>query len=357
MPKDWLTSRMTVLFRHLRLALPVMAVLLLAACRWSPSTTTPLRLSGATMGTSWSVTLGRLPADTTRDQLQLLLQQRLDRINALMSTYDPASELTRFNDQRSSDWFPVAAETAAVVALAQQISRQTGGAFDVTVGPLVDLWGFGPLPRASQPPTAQQIEQTRRRVGYRHLQVRRSPAALRKTVAGLRVDLSAIAKGYAVDQLAELLAQHGVHDALVEIGGELRLLGHRLDGQPWRIAIERPEPGSSAVEKLLALQPTAVATSGNYRNFYQAAGQRYAHTIDPTSGYPTQHRLASATVLAPSAAQADALATALMVMGEQRARAFCKREGIAALLLIHQGSAIAAETTPGFRALTATERK
>lgn len=347
---------MAVLLRHLRLALPAMAVLLLAACQSPPNAATPLRLSGATMGTSWSVTLGGLPAGTTRNQLQPLLQQRLDRINALMSTYDPASELSRFNDQSSSDWFPVAAETAAVVALAQQISRLTDGAFDVTVGPLVDLWGFGPLPRASQPPTAHQVEQTRHRVGYRHLQVRRSPAALRKTVAGLRVDLSAIAKGYAVDQLAELLAQYDIHDALVEIGGELRLLGHRPDGQPWRIAIERPEPGSRAVEKLLALQPTAVATSGNYRNFYQADGQRYAHTINPASGYPVHHRLASATVLAPSAAQADALATALMVMGEQRARTFCQREGIAALLLIHQDSALAAETTPGFAALTTTER-
>ena len=308
------------------------------------------RLEGKTMGTTWSVALGRVPATVNTRELQPLLQQQLDRVNRLMSTYDPDSEVSRFNDSKSSDWFPVSAETAAVVELAQEVSRLSSGAFDVTVGPLVDLWGFGPRPRSGHRPADAEIEAARRAVGYTRLQVRRSPAALRKDNPDLRIDLSAVAKGYAVDQLAEAIRSRGIMDMVVEIGGEMRILGRRPDGTAWRIAVERPDPGPRGVERVFLLTETGMATSGDYRNFFTEDGQRYAHTMDPATGRPVRHRLASATVLDPSCARADALATTLMVLGEEKAREFCRRHGIAAYLLIHQGEGTRAIMTDAFSA-------
>lgn len=302
------------------------------------------------MGTTWSVLIGEVPKGLALSALQPLLQQRLDRINQLMSTYDSASEISRFNDSSTNSWFPVSPETAAVVELAQEISRLSGGAFDITVGPLVDLWGFGPRPQSGHPPSDSEIETARNMVGYRRLQVRRSPAALRKEIPGLRIDLSAIAKGYAVDQLAEILIAQGVSDMVVEIGGEMRIRGRHPGGKGWRIAVEKPLPGKRAVEKIFSLSDTGMATSGNYRNFFIENGQTYAHTIDPSTGRPARHKLASATVLDPSCARADALATALAVMGDELAADFCRREKIAAYLLIYQGEVTTSVMTDDFRA-------
>jgi len=325
-----------------------LAVSFLYSCRKnSPETH---RLEGKTMGTTWSVLSGGLPKGLALSSLKPLLQQRLDRINQLMSTYDPVSEISRFNNSRTNSWFPVSPETAAVVELAQEISRLSGGAFDITVGPLVDLWGFGPRPQSGHPPADSEIEAARSMVGYRRLQVRRSPAALRKEIPGLRIDLSAIAKGYAVDQLAEILIAHGVFDMVVEIGGEMRIRGRHPDGKGWRIAVEKPLPGKRAVEKIFSFADTGMATSGNYRNFFIENGQTYAHTIDPSTGRPVRHKLASVTVLDPSCARADALATALAVMGDELAVEFCRREKIAAYLLIHKGKGTTSVMTDHFRA-------
>ncbi|MHB8121635.1 MAG: FAD:protein FMN transferase [Desulfuromonadaceae bacterium] len=310
-----------------------------------------VRLEGKTMGTTWSALLGKRPAGIDPVSLQRQLQQQLDRINALMSTYDSASEVSRFNDSSSSDWFSVSAETAEVVELAQEISRLSDGAFDVTVGPLVDLWGFGPRPRSDRRPADSTVEAVRRQVGYRHLHVRNSPAGLRKDIPGLRIDLSAIAKGYAVDKLAETLSEQGVNNMVVEIGGEMRIKGRHPEGRSWQIAIEKPETGQRSVKRVLSLADTGLATSGNYRNFFVEDGQRYGHTIDPATGRPVRHRLASVTVLAPASARADALATALMALGDVRAQEFCRREKIAAYLLIHQGETLQSVMTDAFKPL------
>jgi len=333
-------------------------VLLVAACllmalwytRRDVSDST-LRLEGKTMGTSWSALLGKRPAGVDPVSLQTLLQQQLDRINTLMSNYDPASEVSRFNDSSSSDWFSVSAETAEVVELAQEISRLSDGAFDITVGPLVDLWGFGPRPRGDRHPSDSKVAAVRRQVGYRHLKVRRSPAGLRKDIPALRIDLSAIAKGYAVDKLAEILIAQGVNDFVVEIGGEMRIKGRHPDGRYWQVAIEKPEPGQRAVERVFPLTDTGLATSGNYRNFFIEDGQRYGHTIDPATGRPVRHRLSSATVLSSACARADALATALMALGDERAQELCRREKIAAYLLIHKEEATQSVMTDAFKAL------
>ncbi len=263
----------------------------------------------------------------------------------------------RFNRSLVTGWFPLSGETAAVIIQAQKISELSGGAFDISVGPLVDLWGFGPLPKGERLPTEEQIEQALAQVGYRHVSVRRQPPAVKKDIARLRIDLSAVAKGYAVDALAELLEQQDFDSYLVEVGGELKAAGQRMDGRPWRIAVEKPVADSREVETIFLLTDVALATSGNYRNFYLEDGQRYAHTIDPVSGRPIRHRLASATVLDPNCARADALATALMVMGEEKARAFCERNRIAAYLLIHDNESTLAYMSPVFKHYIEKERQ
>jgi thiamine biosynthesis lipoprotein len=341
--------------KFLFIGLTVALILVLAVWQKERGSTATTRLEGKTMGTTWSVLLGKAPDGVDPASLQPLLQQQLDRINRLMSTYDPDSEISRFNDSTATDWYAVSPETARVVALAEEISRLSDGAFDITVGPLVDLWGFGPRPRKETLPTDSEIEAVRTRVGYGHLQVRQLPAALRKDIPGLRIDLSAIAKGYAVDALAATLAAHGFAAMVVEIGGEMVIRGRHPDGHPWRIAVEKPTPGRPAVERVFSLTDTGMATSGNYRNFFIENGQHYGHTIDPATGRPVRHKLASVTVLAPTCARADALATALMALGDERAQELCRREKIAAYLLLHEGSGTKAVATDSFTQLLAKD--
>ena len=330
------------------LPLILLGLLLFSGCqRQNPNHA--IHLSGSTMGTTWSISLLPEKGETDLVGLEKQLQQRLDQINALMSTYDPVSEISRFNDQLGTEWFPVSTATAEVVALSLQISQLTGGAFDISVGPLVELWGFGPKERGRQIPTDEQIQALLGRIGYQNLQLRQHPPAMKKQIPLLRIDLSAVAKGYAVDALAGLLRDQGYRNFLVEIGGEMRIAGRREDGTPWRIAIEKPLEGRREVETIFPLTATAVATSGNYRNFFVENGQRYAHTIDPVTGRPARHKLASVTVLDLTCARADALATALMVMGEDQGRRFCEKNRIAAFFLIHEGEGTVTYASPAFQ--------
>lgn len=307
------------------------------------------------MATTWSVVLVADDGFDTKS-LQVDMQQRLDRINRLMSTFDPDSELSRFNRQQGTDWFDISQDTANVIALSLEVSRLTGGAFDISVGPLVDLWGFGVDKRHRTVPNPVQVEKRLAWIGYDKLELRQDPPAIRKSAPQLRIDLSAVAKGYAVDQLAALIQQKGIDNYLVEVGGELQLAGRRLDGEPWRIAVEKPLEDRREVERVLALSGTALATSGNYRNFYVEQGQRYAHTIDPRLGRPIRHRLASVTVLDPSCARADALATALMVLGEERGRVLVEENRIAAYFLIHDKESLADYASPMFVSLVGEEQ-
>jgi len=326
-------------------------LVVLVACQ-TETAVEPLRFVGKTMGTTWSVIVA--PAvGVDLEGLPQALQRRLDKINRLMSTYDPTSEVSRFNRQQGTDWFTISDDTANVIAISLEISRLTAGAFDISVGPLVDLWGFGPVERKEELPDQDEIEQRMSSIGYDKLELRLSPAALRKKVGALRIDLSAVAKGYAVDQLAELLKQEGVNNYLVEVGGELQIAGTKKDGSSWRIAIEKPLEGRREVETVIPLTGTALATSGNYRNFFIDDGQRYAHTIDPVSGRPIRHKLASATVLDPSCARADALATALMVLGEEKGRRLVEKHQIAAYFLIHEHEQLSDFTSSRFKAFVA----
>jgi thiamine biosynthesis lipoprotein len=353
---QWRSCRRCCWRRLLALLLWGAAVALISGCERSAEPPV-LRLQGATMGTSYSVQIVAPAAELDRAALAERIEARLTEINALMSTYQPDSELSRFNAQDATAWFRVSPQVVAVLQSAQQISRASGGAFDVTVGPLVNLWGFGPNVSAEALPSPAAIAGERARVGWQRLQLRTQPPALRKTHADLAVDLSAIAKGYAVDQVAELLETAGLTDYLVEIGGELRGRGRNGRGQPWQIAIERPETDKRAIFRVVALRDLAMATSGDYRNFFEVAGRRYSHTIDPTTGRPVGHRLASVTVLAESAMRADAWATALLVLGPEQGMALADEQGLAALFIEQiggdTGDAFQARASAAFATLEA----
>ena len=302
--------------------------------------------SGATMGTTYSVSIADAHADG--DAVAAAVAAELRAVNGRMSTWLDDSELSRFNRRASTDWQPVSASLCVLVERALDISAETGGAFDITILPLVDLWGFGAGGRIARLPTLAELAEIRARTGYAKLSADCAAPALRKTRADLKIDLSAIAKGYGVDRVAERLDALGFANYLVEVGGELRLRGRKTRDTPWRIGLERPEAGLSSVQTSLAPGDTGIATSGDYRNYYERDGQRYSHAIDPATGAPLRHTTAAVTVLAPRAADADAVATALLVMGAEKGLSFAAARGIAALFLDRRGSEIHARPTPAF---------
>lgn len=297
----------------MRLFVLLLSLGLIACDSHSPET----RYSGEVMGTTWSATV-ILPRGAETADYGEGIQTVLDDINARMSTYLEDSELSRFNQLDAAGCLDVSADTREVVKAAQVIARESGGAFDVTVGPLVNLWGFGPDQRPTQTPNESQVEAAMAKSGYQHLRI--DSEQLCTDLPGLYVDLSAIAKGFAVDAVAGHLRDEGVDNFLVEVGGELYAAGKKMDGSAWRIGIEKPVSNDRGVFKkaIVQLENQAIATSGDYRNYHQSeGGERYSHTIDPRSGRPIGHALASVTVIAPSAMLADGWATALMVLGPE----------------------------------------
>ncbi|GAB4300156.1 MAG: FAD:protein FMN transferase [Desulfuromonadia bacterium] len=326
------------------ISLAILLLLTVAGCHRGDDL---LRLEGETMGTTWSVVF-RPPGSLSPQSLRREIQGELDRINSLMSTYEPDSELSRFNDSRTTSWVSVSPDTARVVALALEVSRLTEGAFDVTVGPLVDRWGFGPKPPGTIP-TDAEVKEILTRVGYRHLFVRENPPAIRKEIPDLRIDLSAVAKGYGVDRVADILSRNGVDSFLVEVGGEMVARGGRPDNTPWRIAIERPLSGRREAGWLIRLADGAVATSGNYRNVRREGGVRYGHTIDPVVGMPVVNRVGSVTVIDDRCDRADAFATGLLALGEERGLRLAQEKGVAAFFVIHDEEGFREMATDPFR--------
>ena len=326
---------------------PIVAVLLLgAACSRAP--VEPMRFAGTSMGTTYSVQLVEIPvgvdAGALRDEVEGLVRS----VDERMSTYDPESELSRFNAAASTDWFPVTADTQAVVAEALRVSRLSRGAFDVTVGPLVDLWGFGPAGSPRAVPEDVDVAAARECVGQALLETRGSPPALRKRAPCVTVDLSGLAKGFAVDLVARHLDDAGVRHYLVEIGGELRARGRNAGGEPWRVALERPEDSGRSVQCVVQLVDGAIATSGDYRNFFQQDGRRYAHVIDPRTGRPVEHGIASVTVLAATAIEADAFATALMVLEPEQGLGLAGELGLSVHSILRSGDGFVELSNPGF---------
>lgn len=320
----------------------------LAACDPAPRRAT---LGGATMGTTWSVVYGAAPRVSAED-LRRRIETELESINAVFSTYRPDSEISRLNARAGAAPVALSARFAEVFDAALAIGELSGGAYDVTVGPLVELWGFGTRDGRGALPDEAQVAEVRRRVGSERLRWDRERRLLTRP-RGMRVDLSSIAKGYAVDRLSALLRAEGLENTLAEIGGELRVTGERPEGGPWRLAVESPDPAEGRFVSALSLRDAAVATSGDYRNFFEVGGRRYSHLVDPRTGYPVAHELVSVTVVHRDCMTADALATALIVLGPEEARALADREGLAAQFVSRAADGLEVHYTASFAAYRA----
>ncbi|NDV92285.1 FAD:protein FMN transferase ApbE [Alteromonas sp. 345S023] len=316
-------------FARILLAVVAIGILILASCSEKPSPV--VHLQGQTMGTTYNIKYVLNEGEEAIEGLQAQIDERLVAINKMMSTYDATSELSRFNQYRYTDNFEVSSDTLKVVNEALRLAKLSDGVLDVTVGPLVNLWGFGPNKRPEVSPTPAQIAQVREYVGYDKLAT--TASGLKKRNPMLYVDLSTIAKGFGVDEVAAILEQHNLQNYLVEIGGEMRVKGERGDGSEWLIAIEKPITTERAIQKVVSIGTNAVATSGDYRNYYEQDGVRYSHLIDPTTGKPITHNLVSATVVHPSSMTSDGLATALNVMGWDRAKALAQQQQLAVFLI------------------------
>ena len=270
--------------------------------------------TGITMGAAWSVLVNAEELPGSRQQLQSEINAILSRVNRQMSTYLPDSELSMINTAGSGNRIPLSPSLLEVLQAARGISRLTQGAFDVTAGPLVNLWGFGPE-QGFTVPGEEQVDAALRLVDYENLELDPEASTLKKAYNGIYIDLSAIAKGYGVDRISDHLDSLQLEDYLVEIGGEIRARGVNHKKKSWQIGIEQPVAGVRGVRQIIRLENTAMATSGDYRNYFEQDGIRYSHTIDPRTGRPVSHSLASVTVLHPSAMLADAWATGLLALG------------------------------------------
>ncbi|HIF9227383.1 TPA: FAD:protein FMN transferase [Photobacterium damselae] len=292
-----------------------------------------VHLDGTTMGTYYSIKYISQPDLPTPATIKAEIDRKLELVNDQMSTYRPSSELSRFNQHQSSEPFPVSAATAKVIREALRISQLSNGAYDVTVGPLVNLWSFGPEARPEKMPTEQELASRQAEVGYHHLSVT-DDNKLIKDIPGLYVDLSSIAKGYGVDVIAEYLASLNIKDYMVDVGGEIRVKGANVNNVPWRIAIEKPISNERAVQDIIQVGNNGIATSGDYRNYFEQDGVRYSHLINPRTGKPIANHVVSVTVISPNSMTADAYATTFSVMGEHESIALANKEQLPVMLIV-----------------------
>jgi thiamine biosynthesis lipoprotein len=311
------------------------------------------------MGTTYTVKIARPPADIQAHDVRGVIDRELARIDKSMSGYRPDSELARFNASRSTTWFEVSADLAFVVQAALNVSEASGGAFDVTVSPLVQAWGFGAtksLP--ADLPDEAELQRLSAQVGYRKLQVRHMPPALSKAQPELTIDLNGIAPGFAVDRIAAGFDELGLQSYMIDVGGEIRVRGHNAAGEPWRIAIEEPLDGADRTPfAILQLEALAVATSGEYRHYYSRDGKRYSHTIDPRSGRPIEHDLASVVVVHPMAMYADAWGTAFNVLGAEPGYALAQRLGMSVMFIVNADGQRVQKSTSAMRPLVVSARE
>ncbi|MCY3681176.1 MAG: FAD:protein FMN transferase [Gemmatimonadetes bacterium] len=307
-------------------------------------------ISGPTMGTTFQAKIVQKDQTLDADVLDREINVRLEEVNRQMSTYQDNSEITQFNRSPSTDWFAVSSDFAYVLHIAREISTWSDGAFDVTIGPLVNLWGFGPNAIPERVPSPDSINATKTLVGYEKIHIDLSAPAIKKERPEIYCDLSAIAKGFGVDRIASYLDSLGINHYFIEIGGELRTKGHNHLGQLWRIGIASPA-GQGELQKALALNNMSMATSGDYHNYFERDSIRYSHTIAPRTGRPITHALASVTVLHKSCAYADGLATAINVMGPEKGFAFAEKRNLAVFMIVRQGDGFVEKMTSNFEAL------
>ena len=330
----------------------IVLALLLAACERQAG---PVQLAGASMGTTWHVTYVAPASGVDSVLVQAAIEERLEQVVQSMSTYRADSEISRFNAAPLNTWFAVTPEFYKVLSSALAIGRQSGAAYDVTVGSLVDLRGFGPNMTQQTPPAAEVNEALLLQVGQQQLRVNVETLSVMK-LADVALDFSSIAKGFGVDQVADWLDSQGIVRYLVEVGGEMRMSGLSHRGDAWHVAIEQPDIAQRSVAAALTVTDQAVATSGDYRNYFEMDGQRYSHSIDPRSGWPVAHDLVSVTVIHPSAMMADAWATALLVLGAEEAMVVAQEQGLAVYLIRRKGTEYEHSHTPEFTPFLVVEQ-
>ncbi len=292
-------------------------------------------ISGKTMGTTYhiKVVTGYFK---NLESLKKKIDMRLEEINRSMSTYIKDSEISRFNTKKNSgEKFDASDDFLHVMIIAENVYKLTDGAWDGTIKPLVDLWGFGVLEKRRIPPK-EEINKLLPDIGFGHIEIS-SNGYIAKRKASISLDLSSIAKGYGVDQIAELIRINGIENFLVEIGGEVYASGFRKDGKQWRVGINRPNKDApyDQVYKILSLHDNALATSGDYRNFFEMDGRRYSHVLDPRTGYPVSNRVVSVSIIADTCTFADGLATAIMVLGHEKGLELVNRlDGVECLIIV-----------------------
>lgn len=337
------------------------ACVLFSGCDSATTPATPAStatvLDGKTMGTFWRVSV--IGVDEAKAQaLRAKVQAQLDADDRLLSTWKNDSALMRFNHAADTRPWPVSEAMADIVTLSLRIGAKTDGAMDITVGPLVNLWGFGPDKQPVATPDAQAIAAAKARTGLQHLQVINQSGRqfLQKDIPDLFVDLSTVGEGYAADHLARLMEQEGISRYLVSVGGALVSRGMNGEGKPWRVAIQKPTDRENAVQAIVDINGHGISTSGSYRNYYELDGKRISHVIDPQTGQPITHKLVSVTVIAPKALEADGWDTGLMVLGPEKAQQVVREQGLAVYMIVKEGEGFKTWMSPQFRTFLVGEK-
>lgn len=337
---------------YLRCALLLCGVTLLSACdRKATEQGETMVIEGKTMGTFYRVSLAGV--DKSREAaLREQIEAQLKEDDHQLSTYKEDSVLSRFNQYQGSVPQPISAGMADAIVTSMRIGMLTGGAMDITVGPLVNLWGFGPDKQPVKTPTHDQIAAARKLTGLQHLKVIQQSDGqyLQKDLPGMYVDLSTVGEGYATDHLARLIEGNGISNYLVSVGGAVVSRGHNAKSNPWQVAIQKPTDKETAVQAIVDLQGMGISTSGSYRNYYELDGKRLSHIIDPATGSPITHKLVSATVIAPTALEADGWDTGLMVLGTHKALALAEKQHLAVYLITKEGDTFKSYMSPQFKA-------
>ena len=301
------------------------------------------------MGTTYSIKITALPDSVRVEQLKLDISALLKQTDHAMTVFSGSSEVSRFNQYSKSDWFSISPDILYLVNEANRISILSNGSFDITIGALVDLWGFGEKISNDSIPADDEIARLLKRVDYKKVEISHIPPAIRKADPKIMLNLSAIAKGFTVDKVAEFLLRKKVEHFLVEIGGEIRTNGVKDVDKPWVVAIERPDVKARSIHRVVLMKNNGMATSGDYRNYFEKNGKRYSHTIDPKTGKPVIHNMTSITVIHNSCMTADALATALMVLGPEKAYNLAVKENLAVFMILRTTGGLKEKMSPMFK--------
>lgn len=351
----FMTRLLQSISRHTILCLIVMS---LTACEQAAEVENQqlVIFSGLTMGTTYTIKINSPASKLDRAAVVEQINLRLNKVNDQMSTYLETSDLSLFNRSKSEDWMVIPDELYTVIKESLIINKLSNNSFDITIGPVVNLWGFGPDKRSTIIPDETAIDEALESVGSHNIHLGADTNTIRKDNPELYIDLSAIAKGFAVDLISNYLDELMLNNYMVEIGGEIKTKGNNPNNKIWQIGIEKPLDDQRTVQTIVALDNTGMATSGDYRNYFEKDGIRYSHTIDPSTGKPITHKLASVTVLHPSAMTADAMATALLVLGPEQGFELALKENISALFLVREKDNFIEKMTPRFKlALTASK--